>query len=391
MTKALVHDLGAPAAPRPAVELNELQRRRPQVPMNDLKRGFDSLAGPLQEAAARVLSSGWYVHGPEHQAFEGEFAEYLGVAHCVGVANGTDALEIALKALDPASGSVVVTAANAGMYSGTAIRRAGLTPRYADVDADTLLLTPETVATVLDDDVSVVVVTHLYGRLADVAGIRQVLAARGIALLEDCAQAAGAGTPGSRAGSLGDVAAFSFYPTKNLGALGDGGAVTSRRDDVAERARRLRMYGWSSKYEVGEDGGRNSRLDEVQAALLRVRLPHLDAWNEARRAVIARYVAAAEGTGVRVLPALGPDHVGHLAVLVTEDRDAAKAALTAAGIQVDVHYPVPDHQQKPFVADYADVSLPVTEERSGQILSLPCFPELTSDEIDRVCAALREL
>ncbi|MGY1805576.1 DegT/DnrJ/EryC1/StrS family aminotransferase [Blastococcus sp. SYSU D00922] len=361
------------------------------VPMNDLRRGFDALAGPLQDAATRVLTSGWYVHGPEHAAFEREFAEYVGVASCVGVANGTDALEIALRALGPAPGSVVVTAANAGMYSSTAIRRAGLRPRYADVDPGTLVLTPETVAAVLDDDVAVVVVTHLYGRLADVRGIREALAARGIALLEDCAQAAGAGTPGSRAGSLGDVASFSFYPTKNLGALGDGGAVTTNREDVAARARRLRMYGWSAKYEVTEDGGRNSRLDELQAALLRVRLPHLDGWNEARRAVVARYVAAAEGTGVRVLPATGPDHVAHLAVLVAEDREAARAALTAAGIQTDVHYPVPDHRQEPFAAEHAGVSLPVTEQRARQVLTLPCFAELRDDEVDRVCAVLRTL
>jgi dTDP-3-amino-2,3,6-trideoxy-4-keto-D-glucose/dTDP-3-amino-3,4,6-trideoxy-alpha-D-glucose/dTDP-2,6-dideoxy-D-kanosamine transaminase len=391
MTKALGRAGVSTPIRRPETPLHALKRSQATVPLNDLKRGFDALGDQLQAAAARVLSSGWYVQGPEHQAFEREFAAYVGSADCVGVANGTDALEIALKALDPAAGSVVVTAANAGMYSSTAIRRAGLRPRYADVDPDTLLLTADSVASVLDDDVSVVVVTHLYGRLADVAGIREVLSARGIALLEDCAQAAGAGAPGARAGSLGDVAAFSFYPTKNLGAFGDGGAVTTSRADVAERARRLRMYGWTAKYEVGEDGGRNSRLDEMQAALLRVQLSHLDEWNETRRSVIARYVAAAEGTSVRVLPAEGLDHCAHLAVVVAEDREAARAALAAAGVQTDVHYPIPDHWQKPFVADYAHASLPVTEERSGQILSLPCFPELTTDEIDRVCAALQEL
>jgi dTDP-4-amino-4,6-dideoxygalactose transaminase len=391
MTKALGREVLNPAIHRPATPLNDTKRSRPTVPLNDLKRGYDGLAEELQAAAARVLSSGWYVQGPEHKAFEKEFAEYVGAAHCVGVANGTDALEIALKALDPAPGSVVVTAANAGMYSSTAIRRAGLRPRYADVAPDTLLLTAEDVESVLDDDVSVVVVTHLYGRLADVDGIRTVLRDRGIALLEDCAQAAGAGAPGNRAGSLGDVAAFSFYPTKNLGAFGDGGAVTTSREDVADRARRLRMYGWTAKYEVGEDGGRNSRLDEMQAALLRVQLSHLDEWNETRRSIIARYAAAADGTRVRVLPAEGAGHVAHLAVVVADDRDAVREALTAAGIQTDVHYPIPDHQQKPFVAEHADTSLPVTEERSGQIFSLPCFPELGSDEIDRVCAALREL
>ena len=364
---------------------------RPTVPLNDLKRGYENLADELQAAAARVLASGWYVHGPEHKAFEREFAEYLGVEHCVGVANGTDALEIALKSLAPAPGSVVVTAANAGMYASTAIRRAGLVPRYADVDPDTLLISPRSIASVLDDDVSVVVVTHLYGRLADVAGVQRVLAGRDVAVLEDCAQAAGAGIPGRRAGSLGDVAAFSFYPTKNLGALGDGGAVTSRRAEVAERARRMRMYGWSAKYEVAEDGGRNSRLDEMQAALLRVRLSRLDGWNDSRRAIIARYVTAARGTSVRVLPAEGADHVAHLAVAITAERDRVRAAFAEAGVQTDVHYPVADHEQAPFRAEFADVSLPVTEEMAQRVFSLPCFPELTDDEVDRVCALLRSL
>ena len=391
MTQALGRDVTTEGGRRSAVAPNGLKQPLAKVPLNDLQRGFGTLAEELQAAAARVLASGWYVQGPEHQAFEREFADYVGVAHCIGVANGTNALEIALKALAPEPGSVVVTAANAGMYSATALRRAGLQPRYADVDPDTLLLTPESVAAVLDDDVSIVIVTHLYGRVADVAGIREVLRARGIALLEDCAQAAGAGPAGHRAGSLGDVAAFSFYPTKNLGACGDGGAVTSGREDVADRARRLRQYGWAAKYEVGEDGGRNSRLDELQAALLRVRLPHLDGWNEARRQIIARYVAASAGTGVRVLPAVGADHVSHLAVAVTEDRDAARAALADAGIQTDVHYPIPDTQQKPFVTDFASVSLPITEKRAGQIFSLPCFPELTDAEIERVCTALRGL
>lgn len=371
---------------------NDVDRGRPStVPLNDLKRGYESLAEELQEAAARVLRSGWYVHGPEHQAFEREFGAYLGGVECIGVANGTDALEISLKSLRPPAGSMVLTAANAGMYSSTAIRRAGLVPRYADIDPDTLLITPDSVASALHADVSVVIVTHLYGRLADVTGIRDVLRDRGIAVLEDCAQAAGAGDPGNRAGSLGDVAAFSFYPTKNLGALGDGGAVTTRRADVAEQARRLRQYGWEAKYEVGQDGGRNSRLDELQAAFLRVRLAELDGWNERRRAVIARYAEAADGERVRVLPVTGADHVAHLAVVVTQDRDAVAAAMRDANIQTDVHYPLPDHQQKPFVADYAGLSLPVTEEMAGRILTLPCFPELGTHEIERVCAVLRGL
>ncbi len=362
------------------------------IQLNDLGRGYAAQAEALLGAARRVLDSGWYVHGAEHAAFEKEFSEFVGAGvACVGVANGTDALEICLRALDPAPGSVVVTAANAGMYGSTAIRRAGLRPRYADVDPDTLLLTAESVETVMDDAVSVVLVTHLYGRLADVPAIHGVCTPRGVAVVEDCAQAVGASALGSRAGSLGDAAAFSFYPTKNLGALGDAGAVTSVHAEVADRARRLRQYGWDTKYTVGLDGGCNSRLDELQAAFLRVRLPHVERWNAARRAVIARYVDAADGTAVRVLPAVGDGHVAHLAVAVAEDRDAVRAALRDAGVSTDVHYPVPDHRQKPFAADYADVQLPVTEQLSARIFSLPCFPELAEEEIDEVCSVLATL
>jgi aminotransferase EvaB len=362
----------------------------PTIPLNDLKRAFAALEGPLRGAAARVLDSGWYVHGPEHAAFEKEFGEFVGGANCVGVANGTDALELAIRALAPPPGSCVVTVANAGMYASTAIRRAGLTPRYVDIDPDSLLMSVESLNERLDDEVSIVVVTHLYGRLADVGEIRAVCRSRGISLLEDCAQAVGAGGVGRRAGTFGDVAAFSFYPTKNLGALGDGGAVTSKQPDVARRVRELRQYGWGAKYEVAMDGGRNSRLDELQAALLRVRLPFVDAWNEKRREIIAHYVQAAEGTGVRVLAARDVDHAGHLAVALAPDRDGVRAALSAAGVQTDVHYPIPDHHQQPFVSE-SPVRLPVTEATAQQVFSLPCFPELTSAEVERVCAALASL
>jgi aminotransferase EvaB len=361
------------------------------VPLNDLRRGYDALARELHAAADRVLRSGWYVHGPEHAAFEEDFADYLGGgASCVGVGNGTDALEIALRALDLPAGSQVVTAANAGMYASTAIRRAGLQPRYADVDPGTLLLSPDDVARLLDADVSAVIVTHLYGRMADVEGVVALCRSRGIAVLEDCAQAVGCRRAGAMAGTVGDVAAFSFYPTKNLGALGDGGAVVSGRTDVVSRARQLRQYGWRQKY-AGLDGGRNSRLDELQAAFLRVRLPHVDTWNASRREVIERYVDAAGSGSVRVLPAAGAEHVAHLAVAVADDRERVRGRLAEAGIGTDVHYPVPDHRQAPFGAELGDVHLPVTERTAERVLTLPCFPELTDTEVTRVCDVLTTL
>jgi dTDP-4-amino-4,6-dideoxygalactose transaminase len=362
------------------------------IPLNDLKRAYQEQAAELDEAALRVLRSGWYVHGPEHTAFEQEFAAYVGVAHCVGVGNGTDALELALRAVTAGRAGAVVTAANAGAYCTTAARRVGLGVRYADVDPATLCLTADTVRPLLaGGDVAAVVVTHLYGRLADVEALAALCADHGVPLVEDCAQAVGAQRGGRRAGSFGAVASFSFYPTKNLGALGDGGAVLTDDPELAATLARLRQYGWSGKYTVGQDGGRNSRLDELQAAVLRVRLPRVDGWSKRRRDIVRAYADAAAGTRFTVLPADGEDHVGHLAVGRTADRDGVRAALTAAGVATDVHYPIPDHRQPALAAEYASVVLPVTEAAAGEILSVPCFPQLTDAEVDGVCRALRAL
>jgi dTDP-4-amino-4,6-dideoxygalactose transaminase len=359
--------------------------------MNDLARAAREQGPELRAAMERVLERGWYVQGSEHDAFERELAEFTGAAECVGVGNGTDALELAIRALAPGGDSVVVTAANAGMYASTAARRAGCGVRYADIDRTTLTLDWPAVEAVLDDAVSVVVVTHLYGRMADARAIREGCAPRGIRVLEDCAQAIGAEGPGGRAGAVGDAAAFSFYPTKNLGALGDGGAVTTSQPEVAAQVRRLRQYGWGGKYTVAAEGGRNSRLDELQAAVLRVRLPRVAAGNVRRREIIARYAAAATGTRVAVLAARGPGHAGHLAVALSEERDEVRSALKHRGVGTDVHYPLSDHRQAPFAAAYRDILLPNTEWAQERIFSLPCFPELTEAEVDQVCEALRGL
>ncbi|WP_369139992.1 DegT/DnrJ/EryC1/StrS family aminotransferase [Modestobacter versicolor] len=364
------------------------------VPLNDLRRGYDDRADELAKVTAEVLSSGWYVLGPQHDAFEAEFAESLGVDHCIGVANGTDALELALLSVGCRPGDEVVTAANAGFYTGTAARKAGLTLAFADVDPDTLLLTAATVEPALTERTRAVVVTHLYGRLADVAPLRELCRARGVALVEDCAQAAGAVGEEGAAGSLADVAAYSFFPTKNLGALGDAGAVVTNDPDRAALLRRLRQYGWSAKYTVSEERGRNSRLDELQAAVLRVKLPYLAEANARRRAIVARYVEALGAGERRMVHGSAVDstaYVGHLAVMSTPSRDADRAALTAAGIRTDVHYPVPDHRQPVLGDSYADVHLPVTEAAAEQILTLPCFAEMTGAEIDRVCDVLHQL
>jgi dTDP-4-amino-4,6-dideoxygalactose transaminase len=361
---------------------------RTPVPLNDLSRALRAEREVLLDAMTRVVDSGWLVLGPEHTAFEQELAAFLGVDHALGVASGTDALELAMRAVVPADRPVVVTAANCGGYSTTAARRAGLTLRYADVDPATHLLTPATLAPVLDGTVGAVVVTHLYGRSADVAAVRTLCEPHGVRVIEDCAQALGATRPEGRVGSLADVAAFSFYPTKNLGALGDGGAVATGSPDVAAAVRELRQYGWQGKYTIGRTGGVNSRLDEVQAAVLRTRLPRLDAGNARRREILGAYVAAAPD-GVRVLPAEGEDHAAHLAVLETDRRAELVRHLAAHGVRTDVHYPVPDHRQPAIAAEHGDVHLPTTERLAATVLSLPLFPELADAEVERVADALR--
>jgi dTDP-3-amino-2,3,6-trideoxy-4-keto-D-glucose/dTDP-3-amino-3,4,6-trideoxy-alpha-D-glucose/dTDP-2,6-dideoxy-D-kanosamine transaminase len=357
-----------------------------KVPLNDLRREEEDVREAVAEAARRVVESGWYVFGPEHDAFEQEFASFIGVSHVIGTANGTDSLELALRAI--ARGRrVVVAAANAGGYAATAAARAGLDVRYADVDPETLCLTAETIRPTLDDDVGAVVLTHLYGRLAAVEEVAALCRPLRVAVVEDCAQAVGASRDGRRAGTFGDVAAFSFYPTKNLGAFGDAGAVATNDDTVETTVRMLRQYGWGGRYRIDIAGGRNSRLDAIQAAVLRVRLPHVDRWNERRRRIVAAYADAA-ASSVRVLPADGPHHVAHLAVVETVDRDGLRATLDAAGIGTDIHYPIPDHWQPGLARVQPNTHLPVTERIVDRILTLPCFPGLRDDEIDRVCDVL---
>lgn len=357
------------------------------VPFNDLARATQIQFRELAAATEQVLRSGWFINGPNVRGFEQEFAEYLGVAHVRGMASGTDALEIAMRALRIDNRNTVVTAANAGGYATCAAQAAGMSVRFADVDEQTHCLGPSEVAGVVDHSTFVVVVTHLYGTVADVAGIRAVCEPMGIAVLEDCAQSAGARTTSGRAGSLGDIATFSFYPTKNLGALGDGGAVATNRDDLANRVTRLAQYGWDGKYRTVTQGGRNSRLDELQAAYLRVRLPHLDDWNQRRRDIVTRY-AAATSDRIHVVPVNITGRVAHLAVVVTDDAHALAEYLLARGIKTDVHYPIPDDRQ-PYRQEAEIPALGVTHGLVGRVLSLPCFPELSDDEVTQVCDALR--
>jgi dTDP-4-amino-4,6-dideoxygalactose transaminase len=344
----------------------------------------------LASAAREVIASSYYVLGPQTRAFEEEFATYCGVPHCVGVGNGTDALEIALKAVGVGPGDRVAVAANAAMYGTSAVLAAGAEPVFVDVESSTATMSHDALAEVFASPgrVVAVIVTHLYGRLARIAEIVQLARAAGAAVVEDCAQAHGAVlADGRRAGAIGDVASFSFYPTKNLGAVGDGGAVTTRDPLIAARVAQLRQYGWTSKYCNTLSGGRNSRLDEVQAAMLRVMLPLLDGWNARRREIANRYSRMICHPKIEVPPQSGPEFVAHLYVVRCAERDALRAHLHEQGIQTDIHYPRPDHRQPCHAGRYEAVVLANTERDAEQVLSLPCFPELSEDEITRVIDA----
>jgi dTDP-4-amino-4,6-dideoxygalactose transaminase len=341
----------------------------------------------IDAAIAAVLDSGRFVLGPAVSAFEDRFARYCGVDHAIGVGNGSDALELALRALGVGQGSTVVTVANAGGYATTAIRACGASACYLDVDGESLLVDFASLAAALAERPAAVVVTHLYGRLAPIERIVAECSQQGVSVIEDCAQAHGAERGGRRAGSFGQIGCFSFYPTKNLGALGDGGALVTGDPALAARVRALRQYGWSAKYRVDFDHGRNSRLDELQAAILSAKLPGLDQDNQRRRAIVAAYDGAIRNPQLRPLTGRGgSDDVGHLYVLRCPRRDALRAHLAALGIDSDVHYPRPDHLQ-PAWRQPQPPALPATEAAAAEVLSLPCHPALTNEEVARVIDA----
>ncbi len=343
--------------------------------------GLDFIA-PLH----KVLASHWYVMGNEVRSFENEFAGYLGVNHCISVANGSDALELALRGLNVQAGERVVTVANAGFYASSAIYAIGAKPVYIDVDSATLTLCPNALTAVLDSPIAAIIVTHLYGQLADIEVIIRLAAAAGIPVLEDCAQAHGARRNGKLAGSFGAIACFSFYPTKNLGALGDGGAVVTDNHDMAARMRQLRQYGWAQKYQVTMPGGRNSRMDEIQAAILRIKLAHLDNWNEQRRSIAKHYNAAFDKFDVHLPCSTAADYVAHLYVMRLARRHHFVKVLKHRAINTAIHYPIPDHRQAAYIAEHP-YPLTVTEHACNTVVSLPCYPGLTADEVDRVIAA----
>lgn len=359
------------------------------IPINSLRRHVESIASELTAAASEVISSGYFVMGPHVKTFEADFAGYCGTSHCIGVANGTDALELGLRALGIGAGDRVGVVANAAMYSTTAVLACNAEPVFIDVLETDATMDPAALdAALAEHQPKAVVVTHLYGRLARITEIVERCRRAGVKVVEDCAQAHGASAAdGRKAGAFGDVGAFSFYPTKNLGALGDGGALVCQDDFIAERLRQLRQYGWSQKYTNALAGGRNSRLDEVQASMLRRMLPRLDAWNSRRRDVANRYSAEIRNSRIAVNPSAGSEYVGHLFVVRTEARPALQEHLREAGVQAEIHYPLPDHRQPCFSGRYDSQRLPKTEALCDTVISLPCFPEITDEEVQRVIDA----
>lgn len=360
-----------------------------QIPVNSLQRHIEPLANRLAATSRKVIDSGYFVLGPHLQRFEEAFADYCGVEHVVGVGNGTDALELALRALGVEQGDRVAVVANAAMYGTTAALACGAIPVFVDIDPATHTMSPAAFASAIASaPIKAAIVTHLYGRLADMRTLLPLCRAHGVSVLEDCAQAHGAqDASGVRAGAFGDIAAFSFYPTKNLGALGDGGAVATYDPALAQRTRQLRQYGWSGKYTNELPGGRNSRLDELQAALLLDMLPELDRWNARRVEIANRYSRDIRSASLVVPPESRDGYVAHLYVVQTDARDAVRERLAAAGVQTDVHYPTPDYRQPCLRGLFDDVSLPATEHASRTVLTLPCFPEMTDAEVDAVIAA----
>ncbi len=357
------------------------------IPMNDLKRQ-QGLDNEIMLALRRVVDRGWYIRGVECREFESEFAEYCGARFAVGVANGTDAIELALKALGVVSGDRVITVANAGYYSTTAILALGAEPVYVDIDSITLLMSVESLKKYPLEDVRAIIVTHLYGRIADMTAIMDQASQWDIPVIEDCAQAHGAEFAGRKAGTLGAMGCFSFYPTKNLGAMGDGGAVVTNDETLAARIRRLAQYGWEEKYCSILDRGQNSRLDEVQAAILRVKLPHLDVWNQERRRIAFEYGSRINHTEINKPPDLGSSDVHHLFVVRSAKRESLQIHLSNCGISSDVHYPIPDYRQQSVLDRFQNIMLPETELACYQVLSIPCFQGMTPAEVDRVSEAI---
>jgi dTDP-3-amino-3,4,6-trideoxy-alpha-D-glucose transaminase len=355
------------------------------VPFLDLKRETDAVRAELDAAAARVLDRGWFLLGPEQEAFESAFASYAGGAQAVGVASGLAALELILAAHDIGAGDEVIVPANTYIATWIAVTRAGAKPVPVEPDPRTRNIDPALVGAAVTERTRAIYAVHLYGEAADMMGLREVADAHDLRLFVDAAQSAGAEIGGSRAATLGDAAAFSFYPTKNLGALADAGAVVTDDVEIAQRVRLLRNYGMRDRVDHPEIGT-NARMDEMTAAFLAAKLAHLDAWNARRAQIGTRYLAELSDLEDLALPAGGG--CWHLFVVQCGARDALREHLSDTGVQTAIHYPVPPHLSGAY-AGQASGTFPITEQLAATALSLPISAFHSDTEIARVCAAVR--
>ena len=360
------------------------------IPQANPKANYEAHRQEIDAAIRRVLESGWYILGGEVAAFEREFAAYCGVEHAVGVGSGTEALHLALKALSIGPGDEVITVSHTAVATVSAIEWTGARPVFVDICAESYTMDPSAVEQAITKRTRAILVVHLYGQSADLQPILEIGDRYHVPVIEDCAQAHGATYHGRRVGGWGIIGCFSFYPTKNLGAIGDGGMVVTRDAALAERVRLLREYGWRERY-ISSISGWNSRLDELQAAILRVKLAYLDKENARRRHLAGLYhtlLAETPLTLPREMPYGQP--VYHLYVVRSPQRDALRAYLAARGVQTGIHYPVPVHLQPAYATlGYTAGSLPVTEQIAREILSLPLFPELEESALRNVAGAIK--
>ena len=360
------------------------------IPPADTGANYRAHKEAIDAAVARVLSSGWYILGKEVTAFEEEFAQFLGVGHAIGVGSGTEALHLALRTSGVGVGDEVITVSHTAVATVAAIELAGATPVFVDINPVTYTMDSTQLATAVKDRprVKAVIPVHLYGHPAAMLEIGEIASAHGLVLIEDCAQSHGAKVNGKTTGTWGDFGAFSFYPTKNLGAIGDGGALVTNNATLADHARALREYGWRERY-VSETAGMNTRLDEMQAAILRAKLPALDLENARRGELASHYDRALSGTTLS-LPQRpsGGNHVFHQYVVRTGYRDGLRGYLKENGVNTLIHYPVPIHLQPAYRGRIGTGDLSVTESAAREVLSLPIFPELSQAQAERVAEVI---
>jgi dTDP-4-amino-4,6-dideoxygalactose transaminase len=361
-----------------------------RVKMNDLTAEPESVIAEELKACERVLRSGWWILGNEVQAFEREWAAWLQVPHAIGCGNGLDAIEIGLRTLGIGAGDEVITTPMTAFATVLAVIRAGATPVLADIDPDTAMLCPRSVERCLSARTKAILLVHLYGQVGPIDSLLEICASHNLKLIEDCAQAHGAKLRGRAAGSFGAFAAWSFYPTKNLGAVGDAGALTTNDVTLAERASQLRNYGQTVRY-YHPHLGLNSRLDELHAAILRVRLAYLSQWTQRRRAIAGHYSRTIREGMVRLLPLPNDpeNHVHHLFVLLTDERDRLQEHLQRSGVDCLIHYPIPIHLQTASRDIARDArGLGNAERHAATCLSIPCHPAMSDQDVERVVAAI---